>query len=491
MENEKIMFSSKPIEISEFQDYKLATFMISVLDEWDLNGRMIPKEVGEKYHGSIVGFPIVAKLLYNPITGEPEDFGGHQVYIKTNKNGKKEVKFGTQPIGSVLSSWIEEREVEGYEGVKSCIMIQAKLWSTRYPEYFNVLDKLWENNEVSSSWELTLTEVENTLKGRIIKAFNFIGNCILGKNTMGAVPKAGVIDYAELNEDFELERALSKDMICFSEKIKEETQLVQIEQEETILAKGKEGKEPELSALTEYDLRSNIQKACRDKIDKWCWMTKHFPTAKTVWCEYEGSKTELDYLLFTYEVSEDDVVTVSEPTEVKLTVSIAEINKVIAEKDTELSAKETIISSKLTEIADKETLISTKDAALVSANEKIASLETEISTLIPFKQSCEEAEVKRIESEMAEKKEKLATKVKDSKLFTPDELESSEIKTLIDAIDEKEVNSLIAEKFMASLIKEKKEEKHETAEVEISTLKADIDNKDESTFSVKEMLSFK
>ena len=40
-----ILISSKPIEISEHKNYKLATFLISVLDEWNENGVLIPKEI--------------------------------------------------------------------------------------------------------------------------------------------------------------------------------------------------------------------------------------------------------------------------------------------------------------------------------------------------------------------------------------------------------------------------------------------------------------
>ena len=138
METEKIVLSGSPIEIAEYADHKMATFLISVLDEYDLNGRMIPKESGELYHSTIVGFPILAKMVCDE-AGDPMDFAGHEMYLVMDEEGNTQVRFNTHPIGSVVESWIEKRNVAGYVGQKDCIMIKAKLWSTRYPEYFAVL----------------------------------------------------------------------------------------------------------------------------------------------------------------------------------------------------------------------------------------------------------------------------------------------------------------------------------------------------------------
>ena len=86
-----ILLSSKPVEISEYKDYKLATFLISVLDEYDLNGRMIPRSVAEKCGETIIGAPILAKLIYDPFTGKPCDFGGHETYWTVDDDGRDEM----------------------------------------------------------------------------------------------------------------------------------------------------------------------------------------------------------------------------------------------------------------------------------------------------------------------------------------------------------------------------------------------------------------
>ena len=53
---EKILISSKPISSEQYKNYKEAKWMISELDAWDLNGRFMPKETGEKCHKSIIGY---------------------------------------------------------------------------------------------------------------------------------------------------------------------------------------------------------------------------------------------------------------------------------------------------------------------------------------------------------------------------------------------------------------------------------------------------
>lgn len=212
---DNIVFSSMPIEIAEYDTFKLATFMISVLDEYDQMGRMITREAGEKYHSTIVGFPIVAKLVtdYN---GNPIDFKGHEVSKTFDKKHKSQFRFGTTAIGSVVESWIEERYLPDYDGVRACIMIKAKLWKERFPEFFKVLDQLWQEGNVKSSWEIKVEEFEETSFGKILKVFSFIGNALLGRSVMPAVKGAGMYEYAS-NEVDDLIKALTED-VYISEK---------------------------------------------------------------------------------------------------------------------------------------------------------------------------------------------------------------------------------------------------------------------------------
>lgn len=219
MPEQKItVLTAYPIELAQGDDTcKYATFLISVLDEYDRMGRMIPKEAGEKYHETLRGFPIVAKLIKDR-ANRGIDFGAHEMRKYRKRNGQEEVTFDTYPIGSVVDTWIEQREVAGYDGLKDCIMARAKLWTCRSPEYFKVLDRLWEEGQVSSSWELIVSEKEEQSLGRkILRAFSFIGNAILGTTSVPAVRGAGILEYAEAEEEYvqtteDLNEALLKDL---------------------------------------------------------------------------------------------------------------------------------------------------------------------------------------------------------------------------------------------------------------------------------------
>ena len=208
----------------------------------------------------------------------------------------------------------------------------------------------------------------------------------------------------------------------------------------------------EQSALTEWDLRRRIAAACAQKSGKYCWISFHFPADKIVWAEYDGRASELDYYAFTYEV-ENDVVTVSDPEAVKLTVAPVQINEALSEKDKELSAKEEEISQ--------------KNDSLMKANERVKELEEEVSALTPFKEAHEQAERERIEAENAEKRKALSERLTKSGLFTEEEMASEEIKALIENMDEPAIKAQIADRFMASLDEPKpetEEKKPETAE---------------------------
>lgn len=470
METEKIVLSGSPIEIAEYEDHKMATFLISVLDEYDLNHRMIPKESGELYHSSIVGFPILAKMVCNE-AGDPVDFAGHEMYIVVDEEGNSQVRFNTHPIGSVVESWIEERAVAGYVGKKSCIMIKAKLWSTRYPEYFAVLDKLWAANNVKSSWELTVQEAVQTAKGRILKTFSFIGNTLLGSKVVGAVPGAGVYEYAQADPEIELAAALSKDVyveeaqrkedgVLESENMIQEQAVSEVVEEvaEPVVevvnneeTSEVEGANPEVVAeaelveataegevvegipveevvveeamLTDHDLRRRVAEAYRTQQDKWGWVAFWFPADNEAWIEYEGRPTEMDFMRVTYTV-ENDEVTINTAEPVKLTVSVAEINQALEARDN----------------------------AIATANDKINNLTAQIAALQPYKDAADKAEQERIEAEMAEKRTAFKEKMISSKLFTENEIETSEaLQSMIECLDEAGLKNEIAERFMAKL----------------------------------------
>ena len=529
MDNEHIILNSRPISIASYTNYKEAVFLISVLDEPDSYGRIIPEEAGEKYFDTIIGYPIVAKLKKN-IFGQPVDFGGHELTIQKTKDGKKKSHFDTVPIGSVTDAWIEEREVDGYDGTPKCILIKTKLWTSRFPEYFKVFDKLWDDGEISSSWELTATDVVTEGANKIYKVFEFIGNCILGSYRNPAVPGAGVIEYAEMDDlEEQLSSALLADIsntdianyedieekedMNLADKTKKDVSVEDTEKEkkthdsvdETEKDKKKKDEEtaekkkktscaedasetketaeseddtekPETASLTDCDLYRKISKACEDKMRCWGYISYWFPEEHVVWFHVDNAPTQLDYILFTYTV-ENDEVSVSDPQDVNLTVSVSDVNTVLAEKDEKI---ETLTAE-----------LEIKDKAVISAGEKIGKLNVQISELQPYKEQVEKAEQEKIKAEIAEEKESLKKNLLKGGLFTEEEIAKAEIAELIEARNKTAINSLIAEKYIASFDKEETDvaEDVETEEPNpmpaTASLETDDVNESASSFMTK------
>ena len=435
-----ILISSKPIEISEHKNYKLATFLISVLDEWNENGVLIPKEIGEKYYETIVGFPVVAKLITDA-DNNPVDFRGHEVSIQ-----KGNYKFNTIPIGSVLKSYIEEREVDGYEGKKSCIMIQAKLWTSRFPEYFEVLDALWNENNVSSSWEISVEKSESVLRGKILKAFSFIGNCILGRDVEGAVRGAGMIEYAEFNDnsdDIKLAKALSSD--CIGKEVKEmekenveaavsEKEIV----EEKIIAEKSESDNSEnvvdVSAMTIEDFEKKIHQKLRENEGNIVYgYIYHIFVDEKYFLTHNYKQNSLEFYKFTYDIVDNGVIINEVPEKVTLVVDIVNVNSTIASKDEEI----------------------------IKANSEIENLKSEVTELLEIKSKYDSLMSEKAEIEKAEKIKNLKEKAVSSGYISEKEIETSEeISDIISSLNEAKLNSIIVDRILSN----KKKVSNEDAE---------------------------
>ena len=440
--------------------------------------------------------------------------------MKSRQKTEKKVKrFGTIPIGSVLNAWVEERELDGYDTQKKCILCKTKLWSSRFPEYFKVLDKLWKDGHVASSWELSALKSEEKDGFTIFKAIEFIGTCILGSTRTPAVPEGGILEYAELdNSETELAEALEKDLadsklddnekeeIDLAEKTKKDqsvedteekntsnvdetekeekdkkdtaecgtkkkkkTTTAEIDPEEPDVAENSSEPENEsedetqTASLTQNDLLQRISRACRKSVNcDWGYVSYWFPEEKTIWFVADNRESELDYKLFTYEVDNDEV-TVSEPQDVKLTVSVTEVNSVIAEKDKK--------------IGDLTAELEIKENAIIKAGETMNKLKVEISELKPYKEAADEAEHARVEAEIAEVKETLKNNMLKNNLFTEEEVASAEIAELIEARNETAIKSLIADRYIANLERAELEEVENDKNIDhTATASLDIDD---------------
>ena len=520
MNKESALLEGTVLEVASYENYKEATILVSVLDQPDLENRIITEEAGEEYYSTLIGYPLLAKLKKN-ILGKPQDFGGHEMFEITDKNGKKKKKFNTIAIGSIVDAWIEERELDEYEGQQKCILCKAKLWTSRYPEYFKVFDKLWNKGKLSTSWELTATNVEEDDNGnKIYKVFEYIGLALLGSSKTPAVPGAGVLEYAELEENYdtELASALEKDIanldINYAEKedlnladkekkekenIKDNTEntepTVDVPEnedekkkktsEEKAECKKKKVKtaeveedneNTEIASLTDHDLFRLIGEKCRKKIGcAWGYISYWFPEEHTIWYKPCNGELQLEYKLFTYSVS-DNEVEVSEPTDVALTVSVDKINEELAEKNEKI---ETLTAE-----------LELKNEAVISAGEKIGKLKVEISELEPYKEKVETAEKERIEAEIAEEKKSLKENLLKTNLFTEDEIAKAEIAEFIEARDKNAINNLIANRYIASLNEPQIAEKTDEEITSVASLENN-DIEDSPTEFMKKLLSRK
>ena len=456
---EKILISSKPISSEQYKNYKEAKWMISELDAWDLNGRFMSKEVGEKCHKSIIGYPIVAKLITDK-KGNPVDFGGHEVTKKKDSEGNISYKFNTVPIGSILDSNIET--IDG----KECIVISTKLWSDRFPEYFTVLDKLWEDGKVSSSWELAVNEWEETDEGKILKDVEFLGNCILGSTVEGAVPGAGMLEYAEINNDeIALASALRNDIDKnneVGEKMNENENITKAnENPENITAENDENVNPDnvseenvnadntnkdnkqTSALTSYDIETKLESlVCKDGYG---YPSYIFPEEHYALCR-SWKDNSLDFTKANYSVSDNDVEIISTE-KVSLVIEVKDMNTFVAEKN------DTIIKM---------------DSEISELKSKVESLEKDSAELAEIKKQNEEAELKKKQDEVAEY-------AKSSGYFTDEEMASDEFKNLIAEADINSVKALIADKCVA--------ERKNSATIEVSE-KINLNNVESTSFSM-------
>lgn len=425
MSKESIILSSLPIEVGEFPNHKEVTFLISVLDEYNLNGVLIEKAEGEKYHNTIVGYPILAYLKYDK-DGKPEDFGGHELRAKFNSETKEvEYYFATHPIGSVLESWIEKREVDGYEGEKDCILIKTKLWKSRLPEYFKVFDKLWDKGEISSSWEISVSKSEKTNKGKVLKEFEFIGNCILGTTVTGAVKGAGVLEVASADKlNFELSNALLSDILnSDSDDIINNNYIG----ESHIESSNNEGSNEELSknkkvvedtkdvsALTENDLHRKVRKAINSlNEEKYFYLSIIYPYEFTAIAHTWDRESEEDFVKFKYTVNSDDTISITSQTNVKMKFVETET------LDNQLSELEEKIKTYESDIAEAGKSITT----LTKEKE---DLETQISELNKYKEQVEEMEKAENERILSEKKEELKSLALEDELIESSELEEDE-----------------------------------------------------------------
>ena len=490
---DNIVFYSDQVYLSENSnpDSYIAKFIICDFGR-NKNGVALDRNTIENWMSTLKNKPLVGKIKMR-YDGE-YDFTGHNVreVEKVDENGNKyrEVEFDTEAFGTFFDVAIETINDKEY------IVASCEIWK-RFTKACEIIVNRIQEGSLSTSWEISVEKstqgIIDGLMTKIIQAGRFIGHCLLGKNVSPAYDSSGLLEIASTNYDMEFAEALSQDILSQGLDIKNEakeennlqsnieTQVAEENVEETVVetpvadttessteTEVIENKdETEVSQLTEYDLRKKICEACRAKLDKWCWISFHFPVEKEVWLEVDGRESELDFVRMTYTV-ENDTITVSDPEEVKLTVSIADVN---------------------TKIAELEAEVSTKDEAIIKSGEEIARLKTEISELSPFKEKFEKAEQERIENELKEKKETIISSITKSGLITREEIEASEeLKGYVENLDEKSLKAILADRYIASLSENNTEVSETKTEVETETASTNLDGLEDEQLDVKSIM---
>lgn len=496
------------IDIAENTTYIELTSRVCYYDEPNLNGDMLPyDDNAEEVASSLINMPVQAKYRVSP-TGEAT-FGSHEMHKK--KDGS--IVFDTVSIGTHVKTWIANDNVTINDGsIKElpCLFATYRLWK-RYPNMIAAAKRLYGEGKLYNSWEINTYQYLYDNGVRKLTSYEFLADTLLGYEY--AYPSYGTsanaISMAQLNDNqLMIAEALSQDLLdennINDNDEKEEPLLIKKNNpssvNENIVADVSEGtptedtvadtttstaedKQKETSStdsaqLTDWDLRDRIRVACRAKLGQWCYVSYHFPLNKEVWCEYDNATSELDYVRFTYEVADDDTITVSEPEYVKLTVSIAEVNTKISELEKEVQTVKAELDI--------------KNDAITKASETIQTLNTQISELAPYKEQVEIAERKKIEEQITAEKEALKNKLLKGNLFTEAEIAEKEIQDLIEARDVSAINSLIADKFVASFDNKALAQKNDD-EVDVSkspetataSLEVDEDETDVRSFMSK------
>jgi len=485
MNTENIFISSEVVEISESNTYMELTSRICYYDDTNANGVLLPSDGAEDKAQTLVNMPVQAKYRTN-IVGLPT-FSGHEMSKDENGN----ISFGTQSIGTHTEVYIENADVDVRGVIKSlpCLYAKYRIWK-RYENVVAAVRRLFSIGKLYGSWEIVISSYEYKDGIKRVTDYEFLANTLLGyeyaKPSYGVDAKALSLS-TDMNDGLMVAEALSQDIICHGldkeNEAKEDNNLLKnnvtqvaensaegvIKETPAAIENTTTNNTTEISQLTEYDLRKKIREACRVKLDKWCWISFHFPVEKEVWLEVDDRDSELDFVRITYEVN-NDTITVFDPENVKLTVSISEINTKVAELESEISAK---------------------DEAIIKSGEEISRLKSEVSTLTPFKEKFEKAEQEKVAAELQEKKDTLVSSVTKSGLITKEEIENSEeLKGYVDTLDDKSLKAVLAERYMESLNNKETmvSENLHTDETKTTIASVNLNNLEDEQLDVKSIM---
>lgn len=460
MNKEKTFLTSSTIELSEDEENSQFLTLVNRIcyyDEPNLNSVLLPSDTAEECAQSLIDMPVYAKCRTNA-DGEPT-FGSHEVALDADG----ELFFDTTPIGVHTAVEIKDDtvDVNGKLETLPCLFATQKIWK-RNKNAVAAIKRLFAEGKLHNSWEIASYEYSFADGVKTITGYEFEGNTFLGYEFADpAYGKDAKVVSLSQTDELMVAEALSRDLIDQKSSKEDETlkknktsaqvepqvdpqvdpqatepavepaqvapveptvepaqaepQNIEPAQAEPAEPQPEEPQgEPVVASLTDWDIQRKIDEGARDLIDGWYWVAYLFPEEHKALLRVEGGD-ELSYMQVSYVVNEDDTVTVSDPVDVKLSVSVSEIN------------------SKVAELTD----------TIASLNQKVNDLTAEVETLTPYREAAQKAEHDAAEA-------KLRAYAENSKQFTEEELQSEEMTKIFSELDESVLKMMIADRVVSA-----------------------------------------
>ena len=460
MNKEKTFLTSSTIELSEDEENSQFLTLVNRIcyyDEPNLNSVLLPSDTAEECAQSLIDMPVYAKCRTNA-DGEPT-FGSHEVALDADG----ELFFDTTPIGVHTAVEIKDDtvDVNGKLETLPCLFATQKIWK-RNKNAVAAIKRLFAEGKLHNSWEIASYEYSFADGVKTITGYEFEGNTFLGYEFADpAYGKDAKVVSLSQTDELMVAAALSRDLIDQKSSKEDETlkkkktsaqvepqvdpqvdpqatepavepaqvapveptvepaqaepQNIEPAQAEPAEPQPEEPQgEPVVASLTDWDIQRKIDEGARDLIDGWYWVAYLFPEEHKALLRVEGGD-ELSYMQVSYVVNDDDTVTVSDPVDVKLSVSVSEIN------------------SKVAELTD----------TIASLNQKVNDLTAEVETLTPYREAAQKAEHDAAEA-------KLRAYAENSKQFTEEELQSEEMTKIFSELDESVLKMMIADRVVSA-----------------------------------------
>lgn len=460
MNKEKTFLTSSTIELSEDEENSQFLTLVNRIcyyDEPNLNSVLLPSDTAEECAQSLIDMPVYAKCRTNA-DGEPT-FGSHEVALDADG----ELFFDTTPIGVHTAVEIKDDtvDVNGKLETLPCLFATQKIWK-RNKNAVAAIKRLFAEGKLHNSWEIASYEYSFADGVKTITGYEFEGNTFLGYEFADpAYGKDAKVVSLSQTDELMVAEALSRDLIDQKSSKEDETlkknktsaqvepqvdpqvdpqatepavepaqaapveptvepaqaepQNIEPAQAEPAEPQPEEPQgEPVVASLTDWDIQRKIDEGARDLIDSWYWVAYLFPEEHKALLRVEGGD-ELSYMQVSYVVNDDDTVTVSDPVDVKLSVSVSEIN------------------SKVAELTD----------TIASLNQKVNDLTAEVETLTPYREAAQKAEHDAAEA-------KLRAYAENSKQFTEEELQSEEMMKIFSELDESALKMMIADRVVSA-----------------------------------------